>query len=95
MVIGLSLTANCWLFTGFEYWQILPSHDPGNLVKYMENESTGEFCPILMVCCVNNSYPTTEQSRTEKQRSVRSHMGQKYTKIAFPNVLVGKRKYQR
>ena len=26
MVIGLSLTANCWLFTGFEYWQILPSH---------------------------------------------------------------------
>ena len=26
MVIGLSLTDNCWLFTGFEYWQILPSH---------------------------------------------------------------------
>ena len=25
MVIGLSLTANCWLFTGFEYRQILPS----------------------------------------------------------------------
>ena len=25
MVIGLSLAANCWLFTGFEYRQILPS----------------------------------------------------------------------
>ena len=27
MVIGLSLTANCWLFTGFEYRQILPSQN--------------------------------------------------------------------
>ena len=25
MVIGLSLTANCWLLYGYEYWQILPS----------------------------------------------------------------------